>query len=141
MPRCSRSVLHVLDQVPGGVVRQRGERPAAAGAALVEYHDAIPGRIEESAGAYIASPAGTAVHEDRGLALGIAALLVVDRVVAADEKRSLVKGFQRRVKDAPGLHIRLALIERVFEGGGRAEQTVCWPSRRRLNYDFAVEST
>src|SRR6201999_4104864 len=82
--------LDVGHQMPGRVLDQAGARPAAAAAALIEYHDAVVVRIEELAGALVGTRAGTAMQEQRGLARGIAALFVVDLVHVRDTQIALL---------------------------------------------------
>jgi hypothetical protein len=102
--------FHVGDQVPGRVVLETCMRPAAAAAALVEEDDAIARGIEKPACARIAARAGTAVQENRGPALGIAAFLPVDLVTMADGQVSLAACLDRRIKSAP----RAAVVQNLY---------------------------
>src|SRR5204863_2229508 len=72
--------LHVGHEVPGGVRYQRGVWQAPTGTALVEYDNPVSGGIKESPRVRVATGAGPAMHEHGGLALRVAALLVVDLV-------------------------------------------------------------
>ena len=110
-------LLHVRDQVPGGVVDQTGVRPAASAAALIEQHDAIRVRIEKAPGAIVAAGAGAAVHEDRRLALGVAAFLVVDLVHRRHAQHAALVRLDRWIQRA--------------QAGGRLRPAACaWPARR-----------
>jgi hypothetical protein len=64
-------------------------RPAAAGAALIEYDDSVARRVKKAARVHIAPTAGAAVNEYCRNTLGIAALLVIQRVSVADVEISL----------------------------------------------------
>ena len=93
--------LHVGDQVPGGVGLQAGVRQRAAAAALVEQHDAVARRVVIAAHGGVAAAAGPAVHDQRRLAVGVAALLEVDLVPAADLEPLLAIGLDRRIETEP----------------------------------------
>ena len=81
--------LHVIDELPGGVALQVGRRAtgvrrASSTAALIEQHDAIRRRIEQSAMPRRAAGTGPAVHHQRRLATRIAARLPVDADAVAN---------------------------------------------------------
>src|SRR6185503_8761683 len=76
--------LHVGHEMPGGVRLERGVRPAPSRAALIEHHDPVALGVEESPRVDVAAAARTAVDEERGLALAVARLLVIDLVAVAD---------------------------------------------------------
>ena len=63
-------------------------RPRPAAAALVEQDDAVDLGIEEAPVPGFAAGARSAVHEDRRLATGVAALLPVDLVPVGDPEVS-----------------------------------------------------
>src|SRR4051812_41705262 len=65
--------LDVGDQVPGGVVGQFRMRRGFATTALVEQHDAVLLRVEETAATRASAAAGAAMEEDPRLSLGVAA--------------------------------------------------------------------
>src|SRR5664279_364250 len=79
-PEVGPDLLHVLDQIPGRVVLEAGARSAATAAALIEKHDAVGIRVEESALRRRGSAARPAVDENDRLAIRTAALLDVDVV-------------------------------------------------------------
>jgi len=110
-------LLHVGDEIPGGVLAQLGVGPALAAAALIEEHDAVCGGIEEAALLRLGAAARAAVHEDHGLAVRVARLLEVDLVQIGDLER-------------PGA-VRLDLgIEGAALGGvHRAEEITPGPRR------------
>ncbi len=72
--------LDVGDEVPGGVVVERGERLALAAAALVEQDDAVARRVEEAPVLGVGAAAGPAVQEHHRLAGAVARLLEVEVV-------------------------------------------------------------
>src|SRR5690606_24703919 len=65
----------VFDQMPGGVVLQARMRRGAPAAALVEQQNLVALRVEQASMCAGASPAGTAMQEDRRLAIRVAAKL------------------------------------------------------------------
>ena len=75
--------LDVRDQMPGRVVLEAGMGLRAAAAALIEQQHAILLRIEQPAMLGRAAGARTAMQEDGGLALGIAAHLPIDLMAIA----------------------------------------------------------
>ena len=103
MPRCSRSLLDVGDQVPGGVRFQRRVGRALAAAALVEVHDAVLFRVEEAPLFGIGAAARTAVQKDHRLAGGVAAFLEVDLVDRRDLEPARVVGLDGRVEPGDGI--------------------------------------
>src|SRR5262245_18871579 len=92
--------LHVGNEVPRRVGRQRSMRSAAARAALIEDDDAIACGIEEAARVDVAAAAGPAVHEQRRLALRVAGLLVIDLVAVADGEIAAVERLDRWILHA-----------------------------------------
>src|SRR5688572_25664674 len=115
--------------MPGRVVDQTCMRAAAPAAALVEQHDAIGVGIEKTAGAIVAAGARAAVHEDRGFAVRIAALFVVDLVHVGYAEHAAVVRLDRgiqRAASAGRLGRSLAFSER------RAACTATLLVRRRL---------
>jgi hypothetical protein len=93
-------LVHIRYQMPGGVIDQARMRLAAPAAALVEQHDAICVGIEETAGAIVAAGAGPAVHEQSGLAVGVAAFLVIDLVHAGHAQHAAVVRLDRGIQRA-----------------------------------------
>src|SRR5436189_167594 len=93
--------LHVGDQMPGGVGLQARVRQGAAAAALVEQHDAVARRVVIAAHGGIAAAAGPAVHDQRRLAVGVAALLEVELVSPADLEPLLAIRLDRRIETEP----------------------------------------
>ena len=93
--------LHVGDQMPGGVGLQARVRQRAAAAALVEQHDAVARRVVVAAHGGVAAAAGPAVHDQRRLAVGVAAFLEVDLVPPADLEPLLAIGLDRRIETEP----------------------------------------
>jgi hypothetical protein len=71
-------------------VRLAGERPAAAAPALIEEHDPVGKRIEETSLARQGARAGAAVQIERGLAGRIPAALPVDLVAITDVEHAAV---------------------------------------------------
>jgi hypothetical protein len=95
--------LHVGEQVLGGVVAHvgggiAGMRRAAPASALVEQDDPVAIRIEVLASARLASPAGAAVHEQGGFAVGVAAGLPVHAVAVTHVEHPVVVRVDRRVQ-------------------------------------------
>jgi hypothetical protein len=95
--------LEVGHEIVDRVLRELAERRAAARAALVDEHDAQRARIEEAPVHRRAARARPAVHEEHRRALGIAALLEVERVARADGQAFGVERFDFRVQ-ARGRH-------------------------------------
>jgi hypothetical protein len=126
-------LFHVLHQVPGGVVFEAGVRLAPAATALIEQNDSVCVWIEETAGAVVATGAGSAVHEHGRLAFGIAALFVVDLVHVRDAQHAALirlDGWIQRPQAAGGFGRALAFGEdgvagviALFAGRGRAGGT------------------
>lgn len=106
-PETGAQPLHVRDEMAGGVVAQVGGgvarvRGAASAVALVEEDDAVALGVEEPPGARAAAGARTAVDDERGLALGIAADLPVDEVAVADVEHAVVVRLDGRVQGVGG---------------------------------------
>jgi hypothetical protein len=80
--------LHVVDQVPSGVIAKLGVWCASAAAPLVEEDDAVHGRVPEAAMHGVRTAARPSMHENRRLSLRIAALLVVHRMDRIDPQVS-----------------------------------------------------
>jgi hypothetical protein len=94
-------VLHevgrrVGDERGAQVVGRVGHR--AAGAALVEAHDAVVARVEEAAAALVAPGARAAMQEDGRHALRVATLLVVQAVPIAHVEHTRVVRLEWRVE-------------------------------------------
>src|SRR5690606_7720026 len=90
--------LDVRDEVPGRVRLERRKRAAAPAPALVERDDSIAPRVEEAPRVPVSAPARSAVHEQRGLAARIAALLVIDAVSVADVEIAGLERLDRRIQ-------------------------------------------
>src|ERR1700744_2498015 len=88
--------LDIGDQVPGRILDEAGTRTAASAAALIEHHDAIVVRVEKLPRAFVGSRAGTAVQENRRLAGGIAAFLIINLVYVRDAQVAVTIGLERR---------------------------------------------
>ena len=142
LPAVDRKVpaqrLDVGHQVPGGVVHQVGVRRGTAGATLVEQDDPVLRRIVELAHLRRAATAGPAMQHHHRLAVGVAALFVVQRVALVDLERTGVVGRDGGVKRAHALAHWLEerpIVERrararVAAGMARyAAQTRLRPSR------------
>jgi hypothetical protein len=78
-------------------------RPAAAASALVEQDDAVARGIEEPPCAGVATRAGSAMQEERRLAVGPATFLPVDFVAIADGQVALAARLDRWIQPAPGI--------------------------------------
>jgi hypothetical protein len=89
--------FHVGDQVPGGVVFERRMRSAATAAALVEEHDPVARGIPEASLGGRGAAARAAMHEQRGLAGGVAVLLEVDLVRRVDCQAARVERSDFRI--------------------------------------------
>src|SRR5690606_27285723 len=94
--------LDIGDQVPGGVVFQRGVGSRQAAAALVEHDDAVFGRVEIATHPRIDRPAGAAVEDNDRHAVRIAAFLVVDLVDAVGRHPARGVGFDLGVEVTAG---------------------------------------
>ena len=64
-------------------------RTTSAAAALVEKHDVVGARIEQLPVPGLTARTGSAVHDERGLAPGVATQLPIDALPAADFQHSL----------------------------------------------------
>src|SRR5579872_153079 len=95
--------LDVGDEVPGGVGFERGVGRALAASALVEIHDAVLIGVEEPPLFGIGTAAWAAVHEDDGLAGGVAAFLEVELVDGRDLEAAGVVGLDGRVEPGDGI--------------------------------------
>src|SRR5471030_1918772 len=80
--------LHVGHEVIGRIVLQVAQRHRAPAPALVEYDDSIELWVEEAAMYRRGTRARSAMQEDDRNALGIAALLPIDRVTPVDGQHS-----------------------------------------------------
>ena len=89
--------LHVCDQMPGGVVVERGMRPAAATAALVKENDVIATRVEKAALGGGGATTGTAMDKDHGNAIAFAALFHIDFMPVAGRDMTGVPCLDGRV--------------------------------------------
>ncbi len=105
-------LLHVSHERCGRVVLQLAERHRAAAAALVEHHDAIELRVEETAVDRGRAGAGPAVQEDDGHAFRIAALLPVDRVPAIDRQHpaGIGRDLGKQIGAKRGFRTRHAIV-------------------------------
>jgi hypothetical protein len=91
------NALHVRHQMPGAVVGQLGVGPRTPGAALVEENDAVKLRIEEAPMDRVAPRPRSAMQEDGGQALGVAAFLQVD-IMALNQQSLAGVGLDRGVE-------------------------------------------
>src|SRR5262249_40839075 len=101
-PELLAQALHVADEVPGGVVLERGVGPALARAPLVEEPDPVRGGAEEAPRQRPGPAAGPAVNEDDGHPVGIPALLVVELVDRRDLEIPLLIRLDLRIEFAHG---------------------------------------
>jgi hypothetical protein len=69
--------FHILNEVPGRILTQLGIRRRPAAPALVKQYDAVGLGIVQPAHRGRRSGAGTAVNQDDGLAILVAALLEI----------------------------------------------------------------
>jgi hypothetical protein len=95
--------LHVGEQVLGGVVAHvgggiAGMRRATPATALVEQDEPVAIRMEILTSAGLAAPPGSAVHEQSGFAVGVAADLPVHAVSVANVEPSVLVRVDRRVQ-------------------------------------------
>src|SRR5688572_1027908 len=90
--------------MPGRVVVQGRVRPALAATPLIEEHDPIARRIEEAAPLGAGAATRPAVQEHHRLALRVAGLLVVDRVLLGDSKETRLVGLDLRIEGAAQGH-------------------------------------
>ena len=93
-------LFDVGHQVPGGVVHQVGVRGRPAGAALVEQDDPVGLGIVETPHLGPAARARPAVQQHHRLALGVAALFVIQPVAAVRLQEAAVVGFKVGVQAA-----------------------------------------
>ena len=110
--------LDIRDQVRGGVVAQLRPGNRAAGAALIEQDDAVAVGIEEPTVDRGASRARTAMQEDDGNAVRIAALLPVHRMDGVEPQHAAAIRFDRR-KELPFGH----RVPRVGDQSSRCRPT------------------
>ena len=94
--------FYVVDEGPGRIVGQRSIGPGLAAAALVEKDDAIDRRIKIPSHTCIDRSARSAVQDERGLSLRIAAFLEIDFVGAAGLHPSGREGFELGIEFASG---------------------------------------
>ena len=114
--------------MPGRVVPQARVRLAALAPALVEEDDPVRLGVEEAPVVFACAAARSPVHEHRWLAVGIAALLVVDLVVVVHGEETVVVRFDvgvegteffawraqtQRVGDRHGGSIGVPLVPRI----------------------------
>src|SRR5690606_31563186 len=99
----------------GGVVLQARMRRGAPAAALVEQQNLVALRVEQASMCAGASPAGTAMQEDRRLAIRVAAKLPVHTVT--------ITGVQVAMGVGMDLRIHYALRRKI-------RSHTPWPSRR-----------
>lgn len=99
--------LHVGAQVPGRVLFQLRTGTAPTCASLIEDHDAVVVRIEETPRLRITTGSGAAMHEDNRPAVGIAALLIVNLVNFGDPQVAVVEWLYLRIEASPGIVWRL----------------------------------
>jgi hypothetical protein len=92
--------LDVGDKVACRVVGQLAQRGGAAGAALVEYDDAVVRGIEEPAVRRRGARARAAVQEQRRQAVALAGLLPIERVAAVDAEPARLVGLDIGVEIA-----------------------------------------
>src|SRR6185437_6093941 len=90
--------LDILHQMPGRVVDQTRMRSALPAAALIEQHDAVALRIEETAHPRVGARTGSSMQEHRGFAAWIAAFLEIDLVHVGDAQISGAIGSDGRVE-------------------------------------------
>jgi hypothetical protein len=81
-------------------------RDALAAAALVEEDDPVALGIEVAPAAAMTAGAGSAVDDERGLAVRVAARLPVDAVPVAHVQEAVRVRLERRVR-ASGFHARV----------------------------------
>lgn len=93
--------LDVLNEILRRVVFDRCVGRGLTTAALIEQDDAIFIRIVKTAHCRIATAARTTVNNQNRLTVGIAALLDIERVTAANSQAMLPKGKYRRIKIEP----------------------------------------
>ena len=92
--------LNVGHEMPGRVSGELCKGRRLAGAALVEQHDAIHERIKVRAVKCGNAAAGTAVQHNDGLALRIAALLIVQLVQVVHFQTRALERLERGVQGA-----------------------------------------
>src|SRR5690606_998240 len=81
----------------GGIVFQAGVRGRSAATALIEQQNVVMLRGEQLAMVRAATGAGSAMQENRRLALGVAAKLPVHLVAVTSIKFAGLIGFNRRI--------------------------------------------
>ena len=102
----------------GGVVAEFPDRRGPPGAALVEDHDPVMGRIEEAPVRRDRPRAGPAVEEDHRRPVGVAGDLPVEIVQGIDGESSAVMGLDRGIQLFTR-HLRVPRLGRLREGFGR----------------------
>ena len=88
--------LDIGDQMAEVVVLGFAQRRRTPGAALVEHHDAVEIRIEETAVSGGGAGARAAVEKDHRHARGIARLLPIHRVQTVERERTALIGLDGR---------------------------------------------
>jgi hypothetical protein len=73
-------LLNVRNQIPRGVLFERGVGRTLAAPALIEVHDAVLARIEETALLRVRTSARTAVEKDHRLSVRVSAFFEVQVV-------------------------------------------------------------
>ena len=91
-------LLHVVDEMPGRILVQAGVRRRASAAALVEQDDAVARRVVIAAHGRIAATAGSAMHDEHGFAVALAALLVIEIMAARNSQPAVAVGLDRGIK-------------------------------------------
>ena len=90
--------FHVGHQMPGGVLAQFRVRRGLPAAPLVKEDDAVKLGIMQAAQERRNAPARPAMQHDHGLALRVAAFLVIDFMELRDAKPAAGIGLQFRIE-------------------------------------------
>src|SRR5262249_55193101 len=104
-------LLDVVDQVPGGVLLERGGGRALPAAALVEQHHPVAPRVEEAPHVRRRAAAGAPVEEHDRFPIGMPALLVSDLVERRDAQPAGVVRLARRVCPGDGVAQRCGFLD------------------------------
>ena len=118
-------LLEVGDQRPGRVVDDPGGGRRAAGAALVEEHDAPERGIEEAAVVRQAAAARPAVQEHDRRPVADAAFLPVQRVPAVDRQPAGRRRLDRRVQERVGGEVAGGVVLHRQRCDGSARRRRC----------------
>src|SRR5581483_5468381 len=116
--------LDILDQVPGGVLFERGMRRRPAAAALIEQHDAIAARIVIAAHHRVDAAARAAMQQNGGLAGGRAAFLEIDLVQVRDSEPSRTIGHDLGIEREPRLMGSLLPVHRLHRSASHWPEAV-----------------